>query len=127
MYNYTKVLAEGASSFGVSRESPPVPGMAIKPVHGILLVPHTSDFIPDRFILKGVWKEPNQSGFQYTLYQTEVTSDDYQKVTTDSSHVCQPIIRNEVSSRFILPRPDSLRYVTIYMPRCADTTDYAGS
>ena len=76
-----------------------------------MLVSHIPEFTTDKFVLNGIWEEPNQSGFQHTLYQMEVTSDDYQKVSTDSSHICQPVIRKEISSRFILPLPGSLRSV----------------
>ncbi|KIM24854.1 hypothetical protein M408DRAFT_26650 [Serendipita vermifera MAFF 305830] len=67
----------------------------------------------DKFCLQGIWQEPNLSGFQYTLYQMEITSDDYQKVSTDSAHVCQPVIRGEMASRFILPSAGSLRFLRL--------------
>lgn len=62
-------------------------------------------------MLEGIWSQPNESGFEYKLYPLEVKADDYQRITTDSTHVCQPIIRRTASSSFILPYPTSLRFV----------------
>ncbi|KAG8854044.1 hypothetical protein FRB91_004122 [Serendipita sp. 411] len=67
----------------------------------------------DTFCLKGVWAEPNNSGFHYAIHRLEIRSDDIQKVTTDPSHVCQPFVQNAPSTTFTLPLPTSLRFIRL--------------
>ncbi|KAG8823849.1 hypothetical protein FRC17_009237 [Serendipita sp. 399] len=67
----------------------------------------------DRFVLSGTWTQPNTSGFHYTLHQLEIRSDDMQKVTTNHSHVCNPLVRSIPSTSFTLPLPSSLRFIRL--------------
>ncbi|PVF95046.1 hypothetical protein CPB86DRAFT_739378 [Serendipita vermifera] len=70
-------------------------------------------FRTETFHLVGMWREPNRSGFQYSIHQMGINSDDVQKISIDPLHICQPVFRNTAASTFVLPSPTDLRFIRL--------------